>query len=228
MRTRVKICGITREQDLAAAVEAGADAIGFVFYPKSPRFLSLERATELRRLVPAFVDVVTLFVNENPARVDEVLTAIQPDLLQFHGDETVEQCEMHGKRYLRAFRVGAPGLDTPESLLSVCRGFESASGWLFDSYHPGYGGSGKRFDRDLLAAVMAAKNARPIIISGGIKADNVQGFIAHAHPYAVDVSSGVELEPGIKSAQKIIEFVQAVGLSDNQHLAFDSVSKKQI
>jgi phosphoribosylanthranilate isomerase len=211
MRTRIKICGITREQDLAAAIEAGADAIGLVFYPKSPRFLSLERAVELRRRVPAFVDVVTLFVNEDPSRVDEVLAAVLPDLVQFHGDETVKQCERYGKRYLKAFRVGAPGMDTPKGLLTACREFESASGWLFDSYHPGYGGSGKRFDRDLLAAVIAAKDTRPVIISGGINAGNVHEIIAHVQPYAVDVSSGVELEPGIKSPEKIIEFVRAVG-----------------
>jgi phosphoribosylanthranilate isomerase len=216
MRTRIKICGITREQDLAAAIEAGADAIGLVFYPKSPRFLSLERAVDLRRRVPAFVDVVTLFVNEDPSRVDEIVKAVGPDLVQFHGDETVDQCERYGRRYLRAFRVGAPGMDTPESLLSTCREFGSASGWLFDSYHPGYGGSGKRFDRNLLIDVMAARDARPIIISGGIKPDNVREIVEHVHPYAVDVSSGVELEPGIKSQEKIVEFIRAVAHSDSQ------------
>jgi phosphoribosylanthranilate isomerase len=216
MRTRIKICGITREQDLAAAIEAGADAIGLVFYPKSPRFLSLERAVDLRRRVPAFVDVVTLFVNEDPSRVEAILEAVRPDVVQFHGDETVEQCERYGKRYLRAFRVGAPNMDTPDTLLAACREFESAAGWLFDSYHPSYGGSGKRFDPNLLAAVTAAKDARPMIISGGIKADNVQGIIERLHPYAVDVSSGVESSPGIKSDEKIVEFISAVNHSDSR------------
>jgi phosphoribosylanthranilate isomerase len=121
MRTRIKICGLTREQDIDAAVAAGVDAIGFVFYPKSKRCLTPTRAAQLRRMVPAFVDVVALFVNAQEAEVQAVLDQVKPELLQFHGDETPQDCAHYGHRFLRAFRAGAPGLDTAENLASTCR-----------------------------------------------------------------------------------------------------------
>lgn len=209
MRTRIKICGLTREQDIESAVSAGADAIGFVFYAQSKRYVTPERAAQLRRLVPPFVDVVALFVNPQPVDVQAVLDQVQPELLQFHGDETPEQCVRYGKRFLRAFGVGGPGLDTPEAVLQQCNEFNQAAGWLFDSHSAGYGGSGLAFDHTLLDAVRADSHARPLILAGGLTAENVAEAIRLVKPWAIDVSSGVELKPGIKSSDRISFFVQA-------------------
>jgi len=214
MRTRIKICGLTREADLAAAVEAGADAVGFVFYPGSKRCLDLSRAARLRRAVPAFVDVAALVVNAAPTNVRAILDEVGPDLLQFHGDESAPDCAQYGARYLRAFRVGAPGLDDAQALASYCAAYGDAAGWLFDSYSAGYGGSGLAFDRNLLAAVQADGAARPLILSGGLKPDTVEQAVRAVRPWAVDVSSGVEECPGIKSAERIRAFVQAVRRAD--------------
>jgi len=214
MRTRIKICGLTRENDIEAAVAAGADAIGFVFYAKSKRCLAPARAAELRRLVPAFVDVVALFVNPSETEVRTVLDQVGPDLLQFHGDEPPEACARYGRRYLRAFRVGAPGLDTAAGLAEHCRAYGDASGWLFDSYSSGYGGSGLAFDHDLLAGLLADAAARPVILSGGLNAQNVGASVRRIRPWAVDVSSGVEDSPGIKNSAKILDFVSAVQNAD--------------
>ncbi|RYH19591.1 MAG: phosphoribosylanthranilate isomerase, partial [Alcaligenaceae bacterium] len=134
MRTRIKICGLTREEDIAAAVEAGADALGFVFYPKSKRCLTVERAAQLRREIPAFVSLVALFVNATADEIRAVQDAVQPDLLQFHGDETPERCREHQHRYVKAFRVGGPGLTTASEVLQSCLRYKDAAGWLFDSY----------------------------------------------------------------------------------------------
>ena len=210
MRTRIKICGLTREEDIAAAVEAGADAIGFVFYPKSKRYLTVERAAQLRREIPAFVSLVALFVNATADEIRAVQDAVHPDLLQFHGDETVEECRAHGQRYLKAFRVGAPGLDTPEGLLQACRLYDDAAGWLFDSYTPQYGGSGASFELGLLRDVTAERLARPLILSGGLRAHNVANAVAKVTPWGVDVSSGVEVSPGVKSHNAIAEFARTV------------------
>ena len=210
MRTRIKICGLTREADIAAAVEAGADAIGFVFHPGSKRCLTVERAAQLRRQVPAFVDVVALFVNAAPAAVQAVVEGVQPDLLQFHGDESPEACRRPGRRYLRAFRVGAPGLDTAEALARHCGTYDDAAGWLYDSYSAGYGGSGLAFDHHLLSAVQADAASRPLVLSGGLKPGSVAQAVRAVRPWAVDVSSGVELEPGIKSADLMRAFIDAV------------------
>ncbi|AZG09243.1 phosphoribosylanthranilate isomerase [Pigmentiphaga sp. H8] len=209
-RTRIKICGLTREEDVAAAVGAGADAIGLVFYPPSRRALAPARAAELRRLVPPFVDVVALFVNASDAQIQEVLEVVRPDLLQFHGDETPQQCERHGQRYLRAFRVGGPGMETSQALLKSCLQYGSAAGWLFDSHSDGYGGSGRVFDWSLVSS----ESARPVVLSGGLHAANVAAAIESVRPFAVDVSSGVEESPGIKSADKIAQFVAQVRQAD--------------
>lgn len=206
MRTRIKICGLTREQDVDAAVQAGADAIGLVFYPRSPRYVSPERAAELRARVPPFVAVVALFVNAPEHGVRRVIDVVQPDLLQFHGDESVADCERFGRRYLRAFRVGGPGLATPGDLLKSCLTYSSATAWLFDSHSDGYGGSGRVFDWSLVQSA----NARPVVLSGGLHAENVAAAVATVRPFAVDVSSGVEVSPGIKSAEKIADFVAQV------------------
>ncbi|WP_333903350.1 phosphoribosylanthranilate isomerase [Achromobacter insolitus] len=214
MRTRIKICGLTREQDIDAAVAAGVDAIGFVFYARSKRCLTPMRAAQLRRMVPAFVDVVALFVNPEEAEVRAVLDQVKPELLQFHGDETPQDCARYGHRFLRAFRAGAPGLETAEALASTCRAYGEAAGWLFDSYSAGYGGSGHGFDYSLLDEVRADPVSRPLILSGGLTAENVGQAVQSVRPWAVDVSSGVELEQGIKSSDRISFFVAAAQAAD--------------
>ncbi|MGO4402128.1 phosphoribosylanthranilate isomerase [Achromobacter sp. PAB15] len=216
MRTRIKICGLTREQDIDAAVSAGVDAIGFVFYAKSRRCLTPTRAAQLRRAVPAFVDVVALFVNPDPADVQAVLDKVGPELLQFHGDETPQDCARYGHRFLRAFRAGAPGLDTAEGLATHCRAYGEAAGWLFDSYSAGYGGSGHGFDYALLDDVRADPVSRPLILSGGLNGDNVGQAIELVRPWGVDVSSGVEVEQGIKSSDRISFFVDAAHAADTK------------
>ncbi|MGE8588325.1 MAG: phosphoribosylanthranilate isomerase [Alcaligenes sp.] len=216
MRTRIKICGLTREQDIEAAVSAGVDAIGFVFYLKSKRCLTPTRAAQLRRTVPAFVDVVALFVNPDPSEVQAVLDEVEPELLQFHGDESPQDCGRYSHRFLRAFRAGAPGLDTAENLATYCRAFGEAAGWLFDSYSAGYGGSGHGFDYSLLDEVRADPVSRPLILSGGLNGDNVGQAIERVRPWGVDVSSGVELEQGIKSSDRISVFVDAAHVADTK------------
>lgn len=214
MRTRIKICGLTREADLEAAIQAGADAVGFVFYPGSKRYLAPARAAELRRRVPAFVDVVALTVNASHADMRAILDEVGPDLLQFHGDESPEECRLHARRYLRAFRVGAPGLESAAALAAHCAQYGDAAGWLYDSYSAGYGGSGLAFDRALLAPVQAAAAARPVVLAGGLTPDNVGHAVRDVRPWAVDVSSGVEEGPGVKSAARIRAFADAVRQAD--------------
>ena len=209
-RTRVKICGLTRIEDIDCAVRAGADAVGLVFYSKSPRALSLDQARELRRAVPAFVDVVALFVNASTDDVRSVIEHVTPDLLQFHGDESPAYCASFGHRYMRAFRLGAPGLTTPDEVAVQCEAYQDAAAWLYDSYSAGYGGSGKALDVTLLQKVLSMPGGRPIILSGGLTAQTVAASIRLVHPYAVDVSSGVESAPGCKSAEKIDAFIDAV------------------
>ncbi len=214
MRTRIKICGLTREEDVQAAVQAGADAVGMVFYPPSKRCLDPEQAARLRESVPPLVDVVALFVNADASQVDRVVQALRPDWLQFHGDETPAQCAAHGRPFWRAFRVGAPGLDTADALAQTCESYADAGAWLFDSFSSGYGGSGLAFDHALLAGLPAARR-NSVILSGGLNADNVTDAILRSRPWAVDVSSGVETALGIKSARKIDAFVRAVRQADD-------------
>src|SRR5690606_31359974 len=142
-RTRIKFCGFTRAEDIDAAVAAGADAIGLVFYPHSKRCISLELAAQLRARVPLFVDVVALTVNAAEPEVRAILDAVRPSVLQFHGDESPEDCARYGVPYLKAMRVGAPGLDSAEALLESCLAHRAAAGWLFDSHSAGFGGSGR-------------------------------------------------------------------------------------
>lgn len=210
-RTRIKICGLTRAQDVRNSVRNGADALGFVFYPPSKRFVSAAHAAELCAELPAFVGTVALFVNPEPQTVKDVLSTLRPSLLQFHGDEDPDFCASFGVPYLKAFRVGAPGLDTAANLLTTCRAFSQATGWLFDSYTAAFGGSGHGFDYALLADLQASLSpVRPVILSGGLTAVNVQAAVRTLTPWAVDVSSGVEDSPGLKSEKKIKAFVQAV------------------
>lgn len=215
MRTRIKICGLTREADLDAAVQAGADAIGLVLYPGSKRHVSPARAAELRRRVPAFVDVVALTVNASPDQMRAILDEVGPDLLQFHGDESPEECRRHGRRYLRAFRVGAPGLDSADALAAHCAHYDDAAGWLFDSYSAGYGGSGLGFDRTLLSSVQASPDSRALVLAGGLTPDNVADAVRAVRPWAVDVSSGVEEGPGLKSIERVKRFIDSVNFSAN-------------
>lgn len=209
-RTRIKVCGLTRSDDVRAAVDAGVDAVGLVFYPPSKRALDVQHARALREGVPAFVDVVTLFVNPTAADVQRVIDTVSPDLLQFHGEESPEFCASFGVRYMKGFRVGAPGLETAQELARHCAAYARASAWLFDSYSGGYGGSGTSFDPALLAQVQDSAQARPLVLAGGLSAANVVGLLSTMQPYAVDVSSGVEDAPGLKNPDKIRAFVRAV------------------
>jgi len=217
-RTRIKICGLTRAQDVQAACALGADAVGMVFYPASPRHVSLVAARQLRQHVPALVSVVALFVNPQASEVQQVIDALNPDVLQFHGEEAPEFCGQFGKPYFKTFRVGGPGMDSAPALAATCQRWltiaNRAAGWLFDSYSANYGGSGISFDTELLDGVRAlareGEHLPPLILSGGLSAATVGGMIHRLHPWAVDVSSGVEDAKGIKSPDKMAAFVRAV------------------
>ena len=201
MRTRIKICGITRPGDARAAAEAGADAIGLVFFPPSPRFLNVERALEIRDALPPFVQTVALFVNPDAAQVAQVIGRVRPAMLQFHGEETPRFCDEFGLPYIKACRV-RPGVD----LLEYLRPFSRAAGWLLDSHVEEYGGVGESFDWSLAPVV----RERPLILSGGLAPGNVAEAIRRVRPWGVDVSSGVESAKGIKDAAKIAAFVAEV------------------
>ena len=205
-RTRIKICGLSTEGDIEAAVEAGADAIGLVFHPGSPRFVSLERAVALARALPPFVSPVGLFVNAEPATVQAALAALPALVLQFHGDETAAVCASYGRPFLRAARM-APGFD----LLDFARRFEAAQGLLLDAHAEGWGGSGKVFDWSLVPAGVAR---RRLVLSGGLHAGNVAAGMAQLRPQAVDVSSGVESSRGVKDPAAIRRFCDAVREAD--------------
>jgi len=206
MRTRIKICGITTPGDGLLAARAGADAIGLVFYPPSPRAISIERAAEVAAAVPPFVTRVALFVNPAPAEVEAVLKRCPIDLLQFHGDESSEECARYGKPFLKAFRV-RPGADLVKSA-SLYRG---AAGWLLDAYRADvYGGTGEAFDWGLIPAGLE----RPVVLSGGLTAENVGAAIRRVHPWAVDVSSGVEAAKGAKDPARIAAFIAGVRNAD--------------
>ncbi len=207
-RTRIKICGITREQDLAAAVAAGADALGFVFYAPSPRYVTPERAAQLLAHVPAFVTRVGLFVNEQAEAVRAVLARVPLELLQFHGDEDAAYCSQFGRPWIKAARV-KPGFD----LLEYASAFAKApgvAGLLLDADVEGYGGGGKTFDWTLIPRNLPL----PVILSGGLHPGNVAEAVCALRPWAVDVSSGVEAARGIKDAQKITEFIAGVRDAD--------------
>jgi phosphoribosylanthranilate isomerase len=208
IRTRIKICGITREEDLAAAVEAGADALGFVFYPPSPRQVTPLRAAQLLAHVPAFVTRVGLFVNEPAEAVRAVLAQSPLDLLQFHGDEDARYCAAFGKPWIKAARVKA-GFDLLE-YASAFAGAPGVCGLLLDAHVEGYGGGGKTFDWSLIPRSLPL----PVILSGGLHPGNVVEAVRAVRPWAVDVSSGVEAERGIKDVRKINEFIAGVRDAD--------------
>ncbi|WP_298834491.1 phosphoribosylanthranilate isomerase [uncultured Piscinibacter sp.] len=204
-RTRIKICGLTREADVDAAVEAGADAIGFVLYAKSARHVSATRAAELARRLPPFVMPVALLVNASDEELGAAAAAMPQALLQFHGDETPADCERAGRPYLRAARMGA-GLDLVDFALQ----FSNAQAVLLDAHVEGFGGGGKVFDWSLIPANVP----RPVVLSGGLHAGNVTEGILQVRPWAVDVSSGVETAKGIKDAALIRRFCEVVRDAD--------------
>lgn len=206
MRTRVKICGLTRPQDVVAAANAGADAIGFVFYDPSPRSVSIAAAVDLLRSVPPFVVATGLFVNPDRDYVEEVLAKVPLDLLQFHGDETPEFCESFPARWIKAIRVKQRG-DIEQAFQRYFR----ASGLLVDAWVADqFGGTGQSFNWDLIPAVRPL----PLILAGGLASDNVAGAVEQVRPWGVDVSGGVEVEgeagKGIKHAAKMTDFINEV------------------
>jgi phosphoribosylanthranilate isomerase len=207
-RTRIKICGLTREADVDCAVQCGADALGFNFYAKSARHVSVARAVELAQRLPPFVTPVGLFVNAAAREVEDALRALPQLILQFHGDETPDDCRRWGRPYLRAARM-REGFD----LLDFCASHAGAQAVLLDTFAPGFGGSGKVFDWSLIPHSVPL----PVVLSGGLHAANVAEGIARVRPWAVDVSSGVEsaaLGKGIKDAAAIRRFCETVREAD--------------
>ena len=202
LRTRVKICGLTSIEDAQTVVEAGADAIGLVFYEPSPRHVEIEQAAQIAKNIPAFVSKTALFVNPDVSYVEQVLAAVDIDLLQFHGDETVEFCEQFDKPYIKAVRM-----QQNTDLEAIAKTYSSASGLLLDAYVPGIpGGTGEKFNWDWIPNDLSLK----VILAGGLNAENVQQAIVAAQPWAVDVSGGVELKKGVKSSEKVYQFMKTV------------------
>ncbi|WP_095093386.1 phosphoribosylanthranilate isomerase [Pseudomonas sp. Irchel 3A5] len=199
---RSKICGITRIEDALAAVEAGADAIGFVFYAKSPRAVSVQQARAIIAALPPFISTVGLFVNASRCELNETLDAVPLDMLQFHGDETPEQCDGYHRPFIKALRVQAG-----DDIAASCRLYSRASGILLDTFVAGVpGGTGETFDWALIPSGLE----KPIILAGGLTSANVAQAITQVRPYAVDVSGGVEKSKGIKDHDKIRAFMSAV------------------
>jgi phosphoribosylanthranilate isomerase len=215
-RTRIKICGITREEDLRAAVAQGADALGFVFYPKSPRYVSPERFATLAAGLPPYVSSVALFVNASVDEVRAVVDAAPVALLQFHGDETIAECariaDAVKRPFVHAYRMKP---DTaPNDLLECELAYRAASPWfsglLLDAYVDAYGGAGKVFDWSLIPKELAPR----VVLSGGLSVQNATDAVARVRPWAVDISSGVEASKGIKDARKIADIIAAVRAAD--------------
>ncbi len=215
-RTRIKICGLTRMQDVQAVVAVGVDAIGFVFYPQSPRYISPKLAAELIAAIPPFISTVGLFVNASQQEIAATLEQAPVSFLQFHGDETLEQCSATAAQvqrpFLRVVRI-KPDMTTSD-LLHVEKNYRVGSklfsGLLLDTFVDAYGGSGKTFDWSIIPQELAPR----IVLSGGLSMQNVSDAIQQVRPYAVDISSGVELAKGIKDIDKIRAFVQAVRQAD--------------
>jgi phosphoribosylanthranilate isomerase len=205
MAVRVKICGITRLPDLQAACAAGADALGFVFYDRSPRHLGAAQAAALVGALPPFVQSVGLFVDAAPAFIESVLRDVPLDLLQFHGNETAVDCARYGRPWIKAVRVNHDA-----DLLKYAADFADARGLLLDAFVPGVpGGTGERFDWSLIPPDLPL----PIVLSGGLDPGNVGEAVRTVRPWAVDVSSGVEAAKGIKDAHKMAQFVARAKLA---------------
>lgn len=209
MRTRVKICGITRAEDGVAAARAGADAVGLVFFPDSPRFVTTDSARRVVASLPPFVSVVALFVDASQDLVRQVLDAVRVDVLQFHGNESPAECEAFGRPYIKALRMRHE-VDVEAHAVR----FRSAAGLLLDAYIPGApGGTGVSFDWRLVPE----KLGLPVILAGGLRPDTVAAAVRAVRPYAVDVSGGVEASKGIKDADKIAAFMRGVREADERH-----------
>lgn len=201
-RTRVKICGITRPEDGLRAASLGADAIGLVFYPKSPRAVDVDQARAILAALPAFVTTVGLFVDAAPEEVNAVLDALPLDLLQFHGNESPAYCRAFRRPYLKALAM-RPGLD----LQAAAEDYAEARALLVDAWHPEVpGGTGMRFDWERLPARLS----RPLVLAGGLNPDNIADAIRTVRPWGVDVSSGVEAAKGIKSVEKMAAFMRGI------------------
>ena len=217
-RMRIKLCGLTRAEDVKLAVELGTDALGFVFYPPSPRAVDAKQAAQLLALLPPFVSAVGLFVNASVAEVRQTLAIAPISILQFHGDETLEQCcaiaQEVQRPFLRALRV-KPDMKSAD-LLECDQQYRSASpyfsGLLLDTWVDSYGGSGKVFDWSLIPAELAHQ----AVLSGGLNVQNVTEAVVSVRPFAVDVSSGIESAKGIKDAALMHAFVSAVRAGDSQ------------
>jgi phosphoribosylanthranilate isomerase len=206
MRTRVKICGFTRVEDAVYAAHLGIDAIGLVFYPPSPRHVEIEQAVKIVNALPAFTSVVALFVDEQEARIREVLARVPIDCLQFHGDEPAEACRIYGKRYIKALRM-QDGID----ISALALHYHDAAGLLLDAFHPGAkGGTGSQFDWELIPKQCSL----PVILAGGLDETNAKQAVQKVRPYALDVSSGVEAEKGVKDSLKIAAFIKQVNEGD--------------
>ncbi len=198
---RVKICGITRVEDALAAAAAGADAIGLVFYAKSPRAVDIEQAREILAALPPFVTSVGLFVDAERSELERILASVPLDLLQFHGDESVQQCEAFGRPYIKALRVKAG-----DDIAAQVARYPSAQGILLDAYVEGVpGGTGEAFDWSLIPQTLS----KPLILAGGLRPDNVAEAVSRVRPYAVDVSGGVEASKGVKDVEKVGAFIRA-------------------
>lgn len=208
MRTRIKICGITRKEDAQGAVALGADALGLVFYPPSPRALSIEKALDISEQIPAFVTRVALFLNPQASDVESIIRGLGPDLLQFHGTEDAGFCSQFGLPYIKALGMADLSVD---GLEAIQREHVAALGFLLDSHKSGEaGGTGKAFDWSQAPDQIH----RPIVLAGGLQPENVAQAIQQVRPYAVDVSSGVESAAGIKDPDKMRRFVEQVRYAD--------------
>ena len=218
LRTRIKICGLTREADIDAAVHAGADAVGFVLYPASPRHVSAQRAGELARRLPPFVTPVLLFVNATAQDIQEGCEAVPQAMLQFHGDETPATCDAAGRPYLRAARIPTGPAGAGFDLLKYASDYSAAQAILLDALVDGYGGGGQTFDWNAFPWSHPLLNASSrLVLSGGLTPANVTDGITRVRPWAVDVSSGVEAAKGIKDPDKMLAFVAAVRAADAQN-----------
>ncbi|MBX3609086.1 MAG: phosphoribosylanthranilate isomerase [Hydrogenophaga sp.] len=214
-RTRIKFCGLTREKDVDAAVQLGADAVGFVMYAPSPRFVTPERAGALARRLPAFVTPVLLFVNASAEAIAQGLTAVPQAVLQFHGDESPEECDAAKHPYLRAARIPTGDAGKGFDLLQFANRFATAQAILLDAHVEGFGGGGQSFDWTAFPWSHPRLNASSrLVLSGGLTPANVTDGIHLVRPWAVDVSSGIEVSKGIKSAEKMQAFVAAVRAAD--------------
>lgn len=205
-RTRIKFCGFRREQDIEQAVTLGVDALGLIMVPGSPRNLELARAVALRRCIPAFVTAVLLVRDPEPRWLEEVCSAVRPDILQFHGEESVADCRRIGLRYLKAVPMASPDA----ARKAIDEHGDTALGWVLDSHSAGgLGGRGQTFDWSSVPAL-----DKSVVLAGGLHAGNVGEAISRVRPFAVDVAGGIESASGFKDPQRMTEFVRAVQLAD--------------